>query len=204
MSDPKLIARMFMRGLGQLLVLHTTPDRVYLGYLSFEKGRLMIRDKGLLEGVKPAQLAPCLDYGFLGALYTTQQFEWQSLTFCGIEHCDTPPNLSNTRQGAMFAAENQYGENLVNFVGSIYRGYQLMLDNHYLPVVTLKYMKIKSGESGLAIGDLRSAPIDLSIIRKVNDFVRDSIEKQLLLEVEDIQLNEEKFEQMFGNLIQKK
>ena len=203
MATSQLINQMFMQGLGQHLVLHTTENRIYLGYLSYEKGKLMIRDRGLLDSVKPAQLAPCWDYGFLGCLYTTNKHEWQSLTFCGIEHCDMPPNLSDTRQGAMFSAENQYGENLVNFTGSVYRGYQLMLDNHYLPVVTLKSMKTKTGESGLAVGDLRAAPIDLSIIRKVNDIVRESIERQLLLEVEDLQMNEEKFEEMFGKLMPK-
>ena len=196
-----LINQMFMQGLGQLLVLHTTEERVFLGYVSFEKGKMMIRDRGLLEGVKPAQLAPCWDYGFLGCLYATDKNEWQSLTFCGLEHCDMPPNLSDTRQGAMFSAENQYGENLVNFIGSVYRGYQLMLDNHYLPVVTLNKIRTKTGETGFSVGDLRAAPIDLSTIRKVNDIVRESVEKQLLLEVEDIQVNDEKFEEMFGKLM---
>lgn len=98
----------------------------------------------------------------------------------------------------------QYGENLVNFTGSVYRGYQLMLDNHYLPVVTLKFIKTKTGESGLAVGDLRAAPIDLSIIRKVNEIVRKSIAKQLLLEVEDVQVNAEKFDEMFEKFLPKK
>ena len=204
MAISNLINQMFMQGLGQLLILHTTPDRVFLGYISYEKGKLMIRDRGLLDGVKPAQLAPCWDYGFLGCMYSTKNYEWQSLTFCGLEHCDMPPNLSNTRQGAMVSAENQYGENLVSFIGSIYRGYQLMMDNHYLPVVTLKNIKTKTGETGLAVGDLRAAPIDLSTIRRVNDIVRESVEKQLFLEVENIQVNDKKFEEMFGDLIPKK
>jgi hypothetical protein len=204
MQLAQLIHRMFMQGLGQLLVLHITSDNALLGHVSYEKGKLMIRDRGLLGKVKPAQLAPCWDYGILGCLYSTDKHEWNSLTFCGLEQTDMPVNLSDTRQGAMFAAENQYGENLVNFVGSVYRGYQLMLDNHYLPVITLKSIKTKSGEYGLAVGDLRAAPIDLSVIRKVNDIVRESIEKQLLLEVEDVQINPEKFDQLFGNLIAKK
>jgi hypothetical protein len=200
----ELIHNMFMAGLGQLLVLHITKDSVFLGHVSYEKGKLMIRDRGFLNGVKPAQLAPCWDHGLLGCLYGTDKYEWNSLTFCGLEQTDMPVNLSDTRQGAMFAAENQYGENLVNFTGSVYRGYQLMLDNHYLPVVTLKLIKTKTGESGLAVGDLRAAPIDLSIIRNVNEIVRESIAKQLLLEVEDVQVNAEKFDEMFGNLIAKK
>lgn len=204
MALKELIHDMFMRGLGQLLVLHITSENAILGHVSYEKGKLMIRDRGLLGKVKPAQLAPCWDHGILGCLYSTDKFEWNSLTFCGLEQTDMPVNLSDTRQGAMFAAENQYGENLVNFTGSVYRGYQLMLDNHYLPVITLKSINIKSGENGLAVGDLRAAPIDLSVIRKVNDIVRESIEKQLLLEVEDVQINPEKFDEMFGNLIARK
>jgi hypothetical protein len=198
----ELIHDMFMRGLGQLLVLHLTNERVFLGHVSYEKGKLMIRDRGLLDdGVKPAQLAPCWDYGLLGCLYNTNKFEWNSLTFCGLEQTDMPVDLSDTRQGALHAAQNQYGENLINFIGSVYRGYQLMLDNHHLPVVTLKPINTRTGEVGLAVCDLRAAPIDLAIIRKVNDIVRESIEKQLLLEVEDVQVNSEKFDEMFGNFL---
>ncbi len=196
----ELIHHMFMRGLGQLLVLHLTKESVFLGHVSYEKGKLMIRDRGLLgNGVKPAQLAPCWDYGLLGCLYSTDKFEWNSLTFCGLEQTEMPVDLNDARQGALFAAQNQYGENLINFTGSVYRGYQLMLDNHYLPVITLNLINTKTGEAGLAVSDLRAAPIDLAIIRKVNDIVRESIEKQLLLEVEDVQVNSEKFDEMFGN-----
>jgi hypothetical protein len=194
---------MFMQGLGQLLMMHITGKNLILGYVSYEKGKLMIRDTGLLGNVKPAQLAPCWDYGLLGCLYSTDKFEWNSLTFCGLEQTDIPVELSDTRQGAMFAAENQYGENLINFTGSVYRGYHLMMENHYLPVVILKSIKIKTGESGLAVGDLRAAPINLSIIRRVNDIVRESFEKQLLLEVEDIQVNSEKFDEMFRSFLPK-
>lgn len=203
MEISKLIQKMFTQGLGQHLILHIAGERIYLGYLSYEKGKLVIRDKGFLEGVKPAQLAPCWDYGLLGCVYSTRKFEWQSLTFSGLEHCDIPPNLSDTRQSALYAAENQYGENLVNFTGSVYRGYQLMLDNHHLPVILLKPMKIKSGETGLAVSDLRAASIDLGIIRNVNEIVRDAVEKQLLLGVEDVQVNPDQFEEMFGSFLAK-
>ncbi len=199
----ELIQDMFKRGLGQHLVLHITNESVFLGHVSYEKGKLMIRDRGLLGKVKPAQLVPCWDYGLLGCLYSTDKFEWDGLTFSGLEQIDMPVDLSSTRQGALLAAENQYGENLINFTGSVYRGYQLMLDNHHLPAVTLKMIKTKTGESSLAVGDLRAASIDLSIIRRVNDIVRESVEKQLLLEVEDVQVNSEKFDELFGNFLPK-
>jgi len=200
----ELIQDMYKRGLDQLLVLHLTNESAILGYVSYDKGKLMIRDRGLLgKELKPARLAPCWDYGLLGCLYNTDKFEWNSLTFCGLELTDMPVNLSSTRQGALYAAENQYGENLINFNGSVYRGYQLMLDNHHLPVITLKPINTKTGEVGLAVCDLRAAPIDLAIIRKVNDIVRESIEKQLLLEVEDVQVNSEKFDEMFGDFLPK-
>jgi hypothetical protein len=200
----ELIQNMFMQGVGQLLVLHITKESVLLGHVSYEKGKLMIRDRGLLgKELKPARLIPCWDYGLLGCLYSTDKYEWNSLTFCGLEQTDMPVDLSDTRQGALHAAENQYGENLINFTGSIYRGYQLMLENHYLPVVTLKPINTKTGEAGLAVCDLRAAPIDLAIIRKVNDIVRESIEKQLLLGVEDVQVNSEKFDEMFGDFLPK-
>ena len=196
-----LIHSLFKQGLGEFLVLHVMTENIYLGNISYEKGRLAFKDKGFLTGVKSAQLLPCWRDGILGLICSSTGCEWESLTFCGQEQCDLPVDLSKTRQGAFMNAKNQYGENLMDFIGSVYRGYQLMLDNHYLPVVLLHQVQTRTGESGLAVSDLRTARINLSIIRNVNDIVRGSVEKRLLLDVEDTQVSSKDFEKLFGNYL---
>ena len=86
-------------------------------------------------------------------------------------------------------------------MGSVYRGYQLMLDNHFLPVVLLNEIRTKKGERGLMVTDLRSAPMEISVIREVNDAVRNSIKKYLILNVEDIKVDPEYFKQLFKDYL---
>ena len=107
--------------------------------------------------------------------------------------------MSSTRHGALIAAENQYGDKLIDFVGSVYRGFQLLLDYHYLPVVLLKHVRTKAGEDGLAVSDLRMVPMEISIIQTVNDIVRKSVEKRLTFGVADLQLNPDEFTGLFGD-----
>ena len=197
----KLISSMYMRGLGELLILHRTDDLIYLGNLTFEKGRFIIRDRGFLPEIKPAQLTPCWDSGTVGMLCNSDAYEWESLTFYGLEHCNLKVDLSATRHGILAAAENQYGDKLNDFKGSIYRGYQLLLDNHFLPVVLFKSVATKSGEQGLIISDLRAAPMSITTIQTITDVVRKSVEKHLIHDIEDIEISEEKFQQMFQKFL---
>jgi len=196
-----LITTMFKQGLGEVLVLHVTESEALLGFLIYEKGRLVIRDQKYLAGIKPSQLAPCWENGVVGMVGYSKDQEWQSLTFYGLEYCDLKVDLDKTRHGALAAAENQYGDNLLDFKGSIYRGYQLMLDNHFLPVVMLRSVRSKDGVPGLAVCDLRAAPMSLSVIRAVNADVRKGVEKHLVLEVEDAELTDEQFSRLFGNYL---
>lgn len=197
MAANDLILELFGRGLGELLVLHARKDEVYLGNVVLEKGRLVIKDQGLLPGFKPAQLEPCREEGILGMITVSQNKVWESITFNGLQRCDLPVDLGKTRHGALTAAANQYGESLIDFVGSVYRGYQLMLDHHFLPVVMLWEIRTREGQRGLAVCDLRVVPMDLGIIRKINDVVRKSVEKQLILEVQDLEVVSEEFDRLF-------
>lgn len=194
---------MYLRGLGELLVLHRTEDHIYLGNLTLEKGRFIIRDKGFIMDFKPQQLSPCWDNGTVGMLSNSSGRDWESLTFYGLEHCNLPTDLSSTRHGILAAAENQYGDRLNDFSGSIYRGYQLLLDNHFLPVVLLQTVKTKSGETGLVISDLRASPLSIPTIQTITDAVRKSVEKYLMHDVEDVEISEEKFNSMFEKYLEK-
>lgn len=198
-----LIQPLFKQGLGEVLVLHISESSALLGFLTYEKGKLVIRDQKYLAGIKPSQLTPCWESGTLGMVCDSRGHEWQSLSYYGLEQCDLKADLSKTRHGALSAAENQYGDNLLDFVGSIYRGYQLMLDNHFLPVVMLRPIRAKDGNEGLAVCDLRAAPMPLSVIRAVNADVRKSVEKHLVLEVEDMSMTDEQFNTLFENYLPK-
>lgn len=198
-----LVRPLYRLGLGEVLVLHITEPDAMLGFLIYEKGKLVIRDQKYLSGIKPSQLKPCWESGVLGMVCHSRGREWQSLTFYGLQKCKLDVDLSKTRHGALSAAENQYGDNLLDFVGSIYRGYQLMLDNHFLPVVMLKPIRAKDGNVGLAVCDLRAAPMALSVIRAVNADVRKAVEKHLILEVEDMSMTDEQFNRLFESYLPK-
>ena len=204
MNFTEYVALLYRKGLGELLTLHRTPGQIFLGKMIYEKERLVVRDMGFLTDIKPKQLDPVWDSGTIGMIANSKRFEWASLTYFGLEKCALPLDLSATRYGAMAAAENQYGDRLIDFVGSVHRGYHLMLENHFLPVVLLKSIKAKSGEPGLVVADLRAAPLAISIIRQVNDVVGRAVEKYLALNVEDVEIASEKFEELFKGYLEQK
>ncbi len=198
-----LLRFLFLQGLGEHLILHKGEHKIYLGKISYEKGKLVIRDQGYLSEIKSDSLLPCWDNGVLGTICSTKGKQWDSLTFCGLDQCDLKADLSKTRHLALAAAENQYGDHLIDFVGSVYRGFQLMLDNHFLPVVLLTQLRTKFGENGLAVSDLRAAPMPLSVLKTVHDVVRESVEKRLTLDVDEMQVNPELFHKMFSDYLPK-
>jgi len=201
MAVADTIRTLYAQGLGELFVLHTKNDRPLMGQLYFEKGKLTLRDQGLLAGMALSQLKPCWETGLLGLICSSKGKDWESMTFHGLEHCDLPQDLGKTRHGALVAAQNQYGESLIDFVGSVYRGYQLMMEHHFLPVVLLQELSTHEGEIGLAISDLRTVPMSISMIRKLNDIVYKSVEKQLTMAVDDSAMDQDEFEKMFGSYL---
>ncbi|MEJ2760453.1 MAG: hypothetical protein P8126_02640 [Gammaproteobacteria bacterium] len=192
-----IVLPLFKRGLGELLVLHVAKNKPVLGYMTYEKGKLVLKDEKYLAGKKASKLTPCWESGIVGMVCDSKNHEWSSLTFYGLEKCDLALDLNKTRHGALAEAENQYGDNLLAFIGSVYRGYQLMLDNHFLPVVMLRSLRGRDGIKGLAVCDLRAAPIPLSVIRRIHGDVSKSVERHLTLGVEDVTLNAEQFDAMF-------
>lgn len=191
------IQLLFKQGLGSHYVLHKTNEHVYLGNIVYNRGRLVIRDQGYLSGVKPAQLAPCWEIGISGMICSSEEHEWESLSFYGLERCDLPVELSTSRHGALVAMENVHSERLLNFAGSVYRGYQLMLDHHFLPVILLNEIFSKTGKPGFVVSDLRVAPIDISIIRRMHYAVKKTVKPHLMLDFEEIMVNPEQFKKLF-------
>ena len=201
MAYKDLINSLIERGLGDFLVLHTTEDHVYLGSIAHGKGSFLINDQNLVSGMKPEQFRPCWENGFLGCIYHSEENDWESLSFNGLDECQLSVNLSKPRSNALKRAKDQYGDSLCDFVGSAYRGFNMMLDNNFLPVVLLKHVLTKTGESGLAVSDLRMVPMDLSIYSRLENSAKKSIEKKLFYPVGDLQMDNEKFSELFGDYI---
>ena len=197
----EVIQKMFEQDLGELLVLHRTDTRVYLGPLVLVKGKITVKDAGLLPDIKVSDLDPCFDNGFIGCVSHSEGQEWDSLTFHGMELCDLPVSLSSTAHSTLASAGNEYGENLTDFQGSVYRGFKLMLDNHFIPVLLLRHIQTHTGESGMAVTDLRMMLMEITMIRNLNNVVRETVEEHLTSGVDDVEIQDDQFEELFGDFI---
>jgi hypothetical protein len=76
-----------------------------------------------------------------------------------------------------------------------------MLNNHFLPVVFMTKIRTKKGGYGLAVSNLRAAPISISIINDVHNVVMATVEKHLTLGVDDVQIDQEQFSKLFGEFL---
>ncbi len=197
----EVIQKMFEQDLGELLVLHRTDTRVYLGQLLLDKGKITVKDTGLVPDIKVSDLDPCFDNGFIGCVSHSEGQEWDSLTFHGMELCDLPVSLSSTAHSTLASAGNEYGENLTDFQGSVYRGFKLMLDNHFIPVLLLRHIQTHTGESGMAVTDLRMMLMEITMIRNLNNVVRETVEEHLTSGVDDVEIQDDQFEELFGDFI---
>ena len=195
----ELIASLFDRGLGELLVLSVSDQAVTLGQLARDKGKLVLKDRGYLKGkTTPQQVEPCWDIGVMGALCHQSGHDWESLTFVGTDYCVSNEDLTSSRMGMMKAARNQFDENLLDFCGSFYRGFQLMLDSHFLPVVLPHAVPLKDGKTGLAVSNLRVAGVPMEALYAVHDHLQKIIEPHLSLEAEDVFVDDDEFSSLFG------
>jgi len=197
----EVVQKMFEQDLGELLVLHRTDTKVYLGPLILDKGKISVKDAGLLPNIKVSDADPCFENGFLGCVCHTEGQEWDTLSFHGMELCDLPVSLSSTCHSTLVSAGNEYGENLTDFLGSVHRGFKLMLDNQFIPVLLLRNVRTNTGESGMAVTDLRMMSMDISMIRNLNHVVRESVEKHLTSGVDDVEIQSEQFDELFGDFI---
>ena len=196
-----IIEYLVKQGLSEHLVLQIVNGKSCLGHIMYDKNRLFLKDTGILTDINPVYLKPCWENGVVGMITPSNKREWESLTFLGVENCKVPVDLSSTRHGVMGMVKNQYGESLVTYEGSIYRGFKLLLDNHFLPVILLHQIKSKSGIDGLAVADLRIAPMPIKTVLQVNDIVAKAVENKLSIGVEEAAMDDQDFEKMFSSYI---
>jgi hypothetical protein len=197
----EVVQKMFEQDLGELLVLHRTDTKVYLGPLVLSEGKISVKDARLLPNIKVSDADACFENGFLGCVCHTEGQEWNTLSFHGMELCDLPAGLSSTCHSSLASAGNEYGENLSDFLGSVYRAFKLMLDNQLIPVLLLRNVRTITGESGLAVTDLRMMSMDISTITDLNHVVRESVEKHLSSGVDDVEIHSDQFDELFADFI---
>ncbi|MEQ8230842.1 MAG: hypothetical protein RLW61_00525 [Gammaproteobacteria bacterium] len=202
MSTPppaaSLYSRLFLRGLGELPMLVCHGDRAHVGNLVMDKGAVHFRDRGCLRNVAASSVAPCWDLGILGALVDLHDREWHSLTFLGPDHCTIPVDLSTTRLRVIARLVADTDENVLDFVGSVYRGFKLMLDGNLLPVVLPLGIDTDTGKAGLAVSDFRFASVPLETVLEVNALVRTAVDRHLTLAVEELELGADEFDSLFA------
>lgn len=198
MVSKTLINSLFHAGLGELFILHARQSGPFIGQIVQEKGKLILKDRGILTDVKTAQIGPCYDIGLVGAVCFQEDHEWESLTFLGPERCEIKQDLTSTRVGLMQAAKNAFNERLIDFEGSVHRGYQLMMDNHLLPVVLLKELKTHDGGIALAVSNLRVAGVPFEVLGNLHSRLQTLMEYHLTLDVQDVVLNESDFDSLFA------
>ena len=193
-----LLEKLCNYGLSKYYILHRADNHIYFGNINFEKGHLAIEDTGMLSDFNPELFEPVWHGGLMGMVCQSNSKDWENLTFYGLEYCETKPDLSSTRGNSLIAAENVYGDTLIDFQGSIYRGFDLLLENSFLPVILLTPMKSTQGEIGLMVSDLRSAPMNIKILSKLNDMVTQSIQISKTMKVDDVDMSTEEFEKYFS------
>lgn len=203
MVPKPLLDDLFARGLGELLVLHVAGQHVLLGQVIYEKGRMTLKDLGFAQGAKPEQVATCLESGVIGAVCSFADREWETLTVLGMEHCRITGDLSATRTNLLSSSSNQYGDNLMGFEGSVYRGFKLMLESNLLPVVVLTPLQTRKEGPGLTICDLRLASVALNTIHRAYEHQQRFVENHLTLQVDDFEVNDEEFAEMFSNYLER-
>ena len=185
-----LIDTLFRQGLGELPVFYTRVSGFYLGNMVYEKGKLYFKDKGLLAGIDQDVQPPDWDNYLVGMVCYRKLMQWESLSFYGLDYCRREDEGESALAETLKAMKNQYGDRLFDFIGSIYRAYNLMLDGGLTPVVLLQPIYSKSDGVGLAIGDLKSSPLGDYVTDEINQSIRHAVERQLILNLEDITTNE--------------
>lgn len=198
MLATNLVSELFDAGLGESFILHVADGRPFLGQLVLEKGRLTLKDRGLLHDVTAEQLKSCFSEGICGALCHKQGSAWESLTFVGPERCRLSAPLDPVYKDIMQGARNAFGERLLDFTGSIYRGYQLLMDNYFLPVVLLQTIDIDDGLTGLAVANLRAAKVPMDTLGLVHSKLHKVMDLHMTLEVQDVEMSDSDFDDLFG------
>ncbi len=179
-----LIESLFIHGLSELPVLYTRANGTYLGYMVYQKGHLAFKDSGLFSCADP-NLTDWNRY-FVGMVCYREMLQWKSLSFYGVDYCRLSSNINRDLKASLTEVQNEFGDRLLDFVGSIYRAYNLLLANEFLPVVLLQQAFSTNNLPGLIIGDLRAAHLPPNIITEVHKLLTQTLEKRLTIGLDEL------------------
>ncbi len=199
----QLLEELCRYGLSNHYVLYRTSEHVYFGNINYVKGHLSVKDTGLISDLNGKLFEPVWHEGLIGMICHSKKYEWESLTFYGLENCKINPDLSKTRGNALIAAQNQYGESIMDFKGSIYRGFSLLIDSSFLPVILCNPIYSRDNELGLIVSDLRTVPMEIKLLSKLNDVVFNSIKDYKTLQVNDVDISSNDFHKYFDSYLPK-
>lgn len=182
-----VIESLFAHGLGEYPILYQGINRIYLGNIIYDKGRIFFKDRDILKEsniISDSHLWP--EY-LLGMVCYREIHRWRSLTYLGLDHC-LLEDIEPIHRNRLAEIRNENSERLSDFIGSIYRAYRLLLENGFLPVILLHQLKAKNGEPGICICDLQSVKSTPAINESVKRFIQNAIDKQLAVSLEDIRI----------------
>jgi hypothetical protein len=186
-NSPKfmqLVESLFKHGLSELPVLYTRANGTYLGYMVYEKGHLAFKDSGLFSSTAP-NLTDWSKYT-VGMVCYREMLQWKSLSFYGVDYCKLSSELNPDLEGSLTSVQNEFGDRLYDFVGSIYRAYNTLLSNNFLPVVLLRQALSKNNLTGLLIGDLRAAPLPPDVMSEVHDLIIQTLDIRLTIGLDEL------------------
>ncbi len=186
-DDPKfmhLLESLFKHGLSELPVLYTRANGIYLGYMVYEKGYLAFKDSGLFSCEDPDSTD--WDKYIVGMVCYKEMLQWKSLSFYGVDYCKLSTDINRDLKVSLTEVQNEFGDRLFDFVGSIYRAYRLLLCNDFLPVVLLRQTFTRNNNPGLVIGDLRAAPLPPDIMAEVHDLIVQTLDIRLTVGLEEL------------------
>ena len=180
----QLLECLFKHGLSELPVLHTRANGTYLGYMIYEKGQLAFRDSGIFNCDAPQHTD--WEKFCVGMVCYREMLQWKSLSFYGTDYCRVSGPINPDLKASLMEIENNVGDRLYDFVGSLYRAYNLLLANEFLPVVLLKQVYSRNEKPGLLIGDLRAAPLPPDVLSEVHGLLSQTLERRLTMELAEI------------------
>ena len=185
MSHLATINSLINHGLGEYPVLCKQIDDVYLGNMIFEKGHIFFKDRGVLTAADDIPDSyPWLEQ-ILGMVCFREKFKWQSLTFYGVDHCQLN-GIEPIHRQKLAAITNQDTDRMSDFIGSVYRAFQTLLDHGFLPVGLLHPARTHNEEHGICICDLQSAGLTAATKATIKKLIHNAVDRQLTIRLEDI------------------
>ena len=195
-----LIDLLFKYGLGELLILHEIKGVPKLCNIAYESGELVLKYQNHIK-LKIAKDPSVFRKELLGVITKADNEEWKGMTFLGLSHCNFDIQSNREHAAKIANIQNQYGDKLVNFKGSVYRAYELALDNDILPIISMHAIRTKKGKYGMAVYNLSSESYASSEKSIIYQALRNAIAKKLTYSLDELNLPEESFTDLFGRYV---